>query len=409
MAWCPIFVLFTGGDFTKGDGTGGESIYGQKFNDENFIRKHTTGGLLSMANAGPNTNGSQFFITFRDTPHLDGRHTVFGQVVEGLDVVKVIEMVATDGNDRPRTAVIIADCGQIGDDEAVDVTPEGDAAEISTDPNPAPSEVTKPTTDDSEGKLPSGKDQEVEEEEISEAALEAQMEGMSELQKRLFKIRLKINQGKKANRAETEAEYRRFTDPKHEARQRYQEKQLELQKEQRKIAAAGGGEGAGSITARVEKEDPLLSMTAEAAERIREKNELKAKHTATFGWHAFTAEADFRAYEKSLAKLPTGASAPSSAPRDTSVVQSSTDVEADPLSYGKAGASVSSAAAERLSKTIKDKEEARLKHSRRRMHLEGADVDFINDRNAVFNKKIKRSFDKYTVEIRQNLERGTAI
>eukprot|EP00640_Fibrocapsa_japonica_P005905 CAMPEP_0113937590 /NCGR_PEP_ID=MMETSP1339-20121228/4186_1 /TAXON_ID=94617 /ORGANISM="Fibrocapsa japonica" /LENGTH=115 /DNA_ID=CAMNT_0000940421 /DNA_START=285 /DNA_END=629 /DNA_ORIENTATION=+ /assembly_acc=CAM_ASM_000762 len=103
-----------GGDFTNNDGTGGESIYGDRFEDENFLRLHGRPGLLSMANCGPNTNGSQFFITFKPTPHLDERHVVFGQVVEGMEVVRMMECVATDMNDRPRMDVTIADCGELG-------------------------------------------------------------------------------------------------------------------------------------------------------------------------------------------------------------------------------------------------------------------------------------------------------
>lgn len=87
--------MLQGGDFTAGNGTGGESIYGTKFDDEDFSVGHQTTGLLSMANAGPNTNGSQFFITFKETPWLDGKHTVFGQVSKGIEHVQFIENIQT--------------------------------------------------------------------------------------------------------------------------------------------------------------------------------------------------------------------------------------------------------------------------------------------------------------------------
>jgi peptidylprolyl isomerase len=106
-----------GGDFTVGNGTGGESIYGAKFKDENFTLKHTGRGILSMANAGPNTNGSQFFLCFVPTPHLDGKHTVFGKCVEaeGFNTANILNALEAAGSQNGPTSkpCIITDCGQL--------------------------------------------------------------------------------------------------------------------------------------------------------------------------------------------------------------------------------------------------------------------------------------------------------
>ncbi|KAF9967192.1 Peptidyl-prolyl cis-trans isomerase D [Mortierella alpina] len=123
----PDFMI-QGGDFSNQNGTGGESIYGAKFEDENFDLKHDQPFLLSMANAGAGTNGSQFFVTTVPTPHLDGKHVVFGKVLKGISVVREIERTKKGDGDAPLEPVIIADCGELaeGQDDGVAAPDAGD-------------------------------------------------------------------------------------------------------------------------------------------------------------------------------------------------------------------------------------------------------------------------------------------
>ncbi|RDW60999.1 putative peptidyl-prolyl cis-trans isomerase (cyclophilin41) [Coleophoma cylindrospora] len=145
-----------GGDFTAGNGTGGESIYGEKFADENFEIKHEKPFLLSMANAGPGTNGSQFFITTVPTPHLDGKHVVFGEVLNGKSLVRKIENLPTQAGDKPVKDVEITDCGELTGAEAEAATqkapdstgdPYEDFPEDNNNPEPSAKEIIKIAAD----------------------------------------------------------------------------------------------------------------------------------------------------------------------------------------------------------------------------------------------------------------------
>lgn len=185
-----------GGDFVNGDGTGSTSIYGRQFPDENFLHKHTQGGMLSMANSGKDTNGSQFFITFRPTPHLDGKHVVFGHVdlstSSSRAVLKALEAVSTGANDKPVLPVTIVECGVIeekaqaadADDVEIDLEAEEPAGEFNEDSNPA--------EDENEIEL---RDEQEEDEEPPKTKAEA-------LKLRMRKLKMKMNQARQLNKQE---------------------------------------------------------------------------------------------------------------------------------------------------------------------------------------------------------------
>ncbi|TMW56569.1 hypothetical protein Poli38472_006579 [Pythium oligandrum] len=208
---------------------------------------------------------------------------------------------------------------------------------------------------------------------------------MTPAQRKLFELRMKVNAGRKANKQEVAAEHERLNNGDKKAKK---EQQYKKREEQKAIKASGKAH---------------LEETADVAQYKAKKDDQKAKRKAAFGWDAFNQDSLFKAYKKRLTHLPTEAQAKS----ETGTEQAITTLE-DELSYGKSD-NVEQEGLNRMAKELEDRIKARKTFSRRRQHRDGEDVDYINDQNRMFNRKAGQAYDKYTVEIRQNLERGTAL
>lgn len=360
------FVI-QGGDVTRGDGTGGESIYGGDFEDENLSLKHDEPYLLSMANRGPNTNSSQFFVTLRPAPHLDGRHVVFGRVKQGAEVFETISKVAVDRNDRPLVEVTVAASGSEHPVRAA-AAPEAQPP-LAAVVEEAVEEAFAPVLDAPVDEPPTVED------------LPA-----DDAERRLFAVKLALGKARKDNADRAAEERERKQDERRRgvgARERAQDR-----------AAAKAKFRADLEKRNMGGREHLLD-TAQAAARYQDKVKAKNQRKAAFGWEVFNADSLHKAYEKRLGSLPVG--------RDDDVQ------DLDPTAYGQEAHPQSEDALDRMVDELDQRQRQRQLFSRRRAFLPEADVDYINDRNRHFNKKIKRAFDKFTVEIRQNLERGTAV
>lgn len=490
-----------GGDFINGDGTGSASIYDGSggFSDENFILSHSQKGTLSMANSGPNTNGCQFFITFKATAHLDGRHVVFGYVDwreddESASVLEKLERARTDRrNDRPLEPIRIVDCGVIDegkrgsnnnkDGDAVgtgkarnggvggdtklageakknklmqaygDVNPAGeDDHEIDLDEDEAdgsgsdkrddassPKMAADPKTEDGDEIDLDDENDEPEEnpkesaEEASEAPPAGKLTKKALLKKRLAALRTKINQSRTLNRKEVRAEASRMGTDEASMAERKRQNKLDRNAKQKeydtyvvgKLRAdgdngggdAGGRSASASGAARGDKAEQkrLASLSQPAYDSIRQMNAKADKKER--GRHGpddyYNPEGQFSNYERNLNSVRRVASRRGEAPSATldsydPTMQQHYAPTAAARSNNNNSATSERDGAKRLADEMKRRVEKRL-NKKQKLEYDAVDVTSINDRNKRFNQKIGRNFDQHTAEIRQNLERGTAL
>ena len=384
-----------GGDYTKGNGTGGLSIFGKEFEDENFQQAHDKRGILSMANSGPNTNGSQFFITFKPTPFLDNKHVVFGYVEGGEEILKAMEGVPTGRNDVPNIPVLISSCGVVED---FNVTPErhdSDADEIKLDDDEE--KVAKPLN------LASKKDEiKVDTNDSNnENELEADEkdDGKPKTKKQLImnrirRLKMKTNQAKQLNRQEVQREGERLGCLEGMAKERKRlaiddkkrrEKEWEIQNTLAfQIATEHGVDGKHMVEQASESIRKTIDRTEKA---VTNQFSVKDYHNP---------EGQHRNYQRNLSSLPKSQDYSGDTTATFNPIMKATDRREEVQG------------AKRLAGELKRRLEKQAK-KRALPEFEGSDVSYINQRNKRFNQKISRNYDEATAEIKQNLERGTAL
>lgn len=384
--------MIQGGDITNGDGTGGHSIYGATFEDENFQRRHACAGLLSMANRGRNTNSSQFFITLKPCPHLDGKHVVFGQIIYGMDVVRRIGKTPVDSSNRPKLTVAVTDCGEVGD--AKDF--------IRFDPFKAEElqklrEANKRNMLTFEEALPEGKELD------PDAALEQDEE--PDILKTNPKLKLLSDEVDQLE----EGGLGKRNLPADKA-----EKLAALMARKKEALKA-------NLKAVVQEEN--LQSNPDAVKKLKDQkrheyhkgleNELEYKGIAgkeylnkpalangpgtkqksqVVGWDAFSDDTLYRAYDKRCKNMPFYH-------EDYQLQMENPEVPNEP----------SKEKVERMADDLVQQKSARSNFSRRRAFDPEEEVTYINERNRVYNLKLQRHFKEHAAEIKANLERGTAL
>ncbi|KAL7553994.1 hypothetical protein ACHAWF_017339 [Thalassiosira exigua] len=464
-----------GGDIVRGDGTGSTSLYGPQFADENFLLSHSQRGTLSMANSGKDTNGCQFFVSFKAAAHLDGRHVVFGSVdwredEESAEVLEKMERAATDRRtDRPTVPLRIAECGLIEekrtageagegtaggnklageakktkllraygevdpadaadeDDDEIDLDDEEEEDDGGAGDGPVKIKIGVASSSkrddmddidlDDETDSPEATDGRGERPESSDPApAGGKPTKKAAIQKRLAALRTKINQSRTLNRREVKAEAERMGSEEaiNQERRRQNKQDRGARKEEYDAYAVGklrGGDDAGGGGADDDKAErkKAASLSQPAYDSIQRMNKrADREERARYGPDDhYNPEGQHSNYERNLNAVRRAG------PRrgGGAATLDSYDPSADRLPNGDAARSSAASereGARRLASEMKRRAEKRA-NKKRELDFDAADITSINDRNKRFNRKIGRNFDEHTAEIRQNLERGTAL
>lgn len=403
-----------GGDIIYGNGKGGESIYGEFFKDENFKRRHACAGLLSMGNIGRNTNSSQFIITLRPCPQLDDKHVVFGQVINGMEVVREIGKIPTDANERPRVKILIFDCGDydtrrihlredvfketiqsiledrarkekvklLGPEEAEKYKKlkQKSAFDIEQE-YPEEDTIKKKESEDDDS------EEEEEEDEIDEAEIKKSISNIKnekykeDFMKQYYLLKSKITEAKNLNNKAVIEENTNVQDVDKARKLKRQEWLQEREKTKKKLIEQGV------------PENKLYTLESIHRNELQKEQAMKKAKNETFGWDVFNNEAYYRAHKKRLRDMPFDK-----------------ELYEEQMKNGIDMSKIDTEERKNLLKNdIEQQQEKRNKFSRRRNFYEDQNVDYINERNRKFNKKLERFFGKDCAEIKANLERGTAI
>jgi len=407
--------MIQSGDITKGNGIGGESIYGPYFDDESFQLKHDKAGLCSMANSGANRNSSQFFITCSPQKHLDGKHVVFGHVIKGMNVVNVIQNLPTKnyrGNQhKPKYPVKITECGDLSvwqqiesnlmqqeqlraldddhDEEHVfHALSQSTQTQKSKGKEEETANTAQPTQPSSSSSTQKQTNSNTKHDGADEQKAEQSKVDDDPLKQKLFELRMKRNEARKLNKNAMMDEYTALNESANDSKKNANKRRKRKRKELVDTAS-------------------YLHESAEYAQNMEERKKRKVENER-FGWNVFNDDTLYRAYEKRIAAKNMN---PNNERKEGFIANTKQLANVNSLDYAQQSEEdeLNEENVDNMVNELNEQREKRKKYQRRRTYYQDADVSYINKRNMVFNKKVERAYGAYTAEIRANLERGTAL